>query len=115
MANPEKSSADFIAAAHSVLASKDESARRQMFGVAMQAMAMLESPLDTVWRIIMSVSWKKTYYPSLKPSRAEYLIKLLATRSLCLDDSDQSRRHPRNRQIGVSFIGRSPCCGLGRR
>lgn len=64
MANPEKSPADFIAAAQSVLASKDESARKQMFAAAMQAMAMLESPLDTVWRVIMSVSSEKHRSPA---------------------------------------------------
>ncbi|KAI1125485.1 S-adenosyl-L-methionine-dependent methyltransferase [Nemania abortiva] len=54
MSNAEKSSADFIAAAESVLASQDDAARKQLLGAAMRAMAMLEAPLDSVWRMIMS-------------------------------------------------------------
>ncbi len=59
MVDAQKSSADFIAATQSILASKDETARKQMFGTAIQAMAMLETPSDTVWRMIMSVSLDK--------------------------------------------------------
>ncbi|KAI0473122.1 S-adenosyl-L-methionine-dependent methyltransferase [Xylariaceae sp. FL0804] len=47
MADPQSASADFISAAQAVLASGDDNARKQMFGTVMQAMAMLESPLDT--------------------------------------------------------------------
>ncbi|OTB00823.1 hypothetical protein M426DRAFT_15052 [Hypoxylon sp. CI-4A] len=54
MASSEKSSTDFIEAVQSVLASKDEAARKQMLGAATQAMAMLETPVDTIWRIMMS-------------------------------------------------------------
>ncbi|KAJ2990118.1 hypothetical protein NUW58_g3112 [Xylaria curta] len=54
MANPSKCSADFIAAAQSILASNDEAARKQMLDTAMKAATMLEAPLDTVWRMIMS-------------------------------------------------------------
>jgi hypothetical protein len=54
MSDSEASSAAFIEAAQKVLASKDEAARKQMYGTTMQALAMLESPLDTIWRIIMS-------------------------------------------------------------
>ncbi|KAK7739252.1 hypothetical protein SLS62_011278 [Diatrype stigma] len=54
MTDAQKSSADFLTAAQSILASNDDAARKQMFGAAMQAVAMLEAPLDTVWRTIMS-------------------------------------------------------------
>lgn len=56
MTDAQKSSAEFLATAQNILASNDEAARKQMFGTAMQAVAMLEAPLDTVWRTIMSVS-----------------------------------------------------------
>ena len=56
MANAEKSSADFIEAVQNVLASEDATARKKMLGVAMQATAMLETPVDAIWKIIMSVS-----------------------------------------------------------
>ncbi|KAI8944803.1 S-adenosyl-L-methionine-dependent methyltransferase [Xylaria longipes] len=54
MANFSKSSEDFVTAAQNVLASHDETARKQMLNTAMKVMAMLEAPLDTVWRTIMS-------------------------------------------------------------
>ncbi|KAI1181015.1 S-adenosyl-L-methionine-dependent methyltransferase [Nemania sp. FL0916] len=54
MADATKPSADFIAAAESILAGNDDAARKQMLEAAMRATAMLESPLETVWRIIMS-------------------------------------------------------------
>lgn len=56
MSDLQKSSADFIAAVEDTLASNDENARKEMFGTAVQAMAMLEAPMDTIWRMIMSVS-----------------------------------------------------------
>ncbi|KAI1735673.1 S-adenosyl-L-methionine-dependent methyltransferase [Xylaria scruposa] len=54
MSGFSKSSEDFITAAESVLASDDEAARKQMLNTAMKVTAMLEAPLDTVWRMIMS-------------------------------------------------------------
>ncbi|KAI0858483.1 S-adenosyl-L-methionine-dependent methyltransferase [Xylaria cubensis] len=54
MSGFSKSSEDFITAAQSVLASNDEAARKQMLSTAMKVTAMLEAPLDTVWRMIMS-------------------------------------------------------------
>jgi hypothetical protein len=60
MASATKSSVDFIAAAESVLASNDDAARKQMMGAAMRAMAMLESPVETIWKVIMSVRLMKT-------------------------------------------------------
>lgn len=72
MASAKKSSADFIAAAQSILASNDEHGRKQMFEAAMQAMALLETPQDTVWRMIMSVGSDGT---SLIPQHLEYLTK----------------------------------------
>ncbi|KAI0454125.1 S-adenosyl-L-methionine-dependent methyltransferase [Xylaria acuta] len=53
MAAFSKSSVDFITAAQSVLAGHDEAARKQILDTATKAMAMLEAPLDTVWRMIM--------------------------------------------------------------
>ncbi|KAJ3572280.1 hypothetical protein NPX13_g5102 [Xylaria arbuscula] len=49
-----KSSDDFLNAVEDVLARGDDAARKQMLSTAMKAMAMLEPPLDTVWRMIMS-------------------------------------------------------------
>lgn len=63
MTDAQKSSADFLAAAQSILASNDETARKQMFGTVMQAMAMLEAPMDTVWRTIMSVRLENQVQP----------------------------------------------------
>ncbi|KAI0544971.1 S-adenosyl-L-methionine-dependent methyltransferase [Xylaria curta] len=54
MASFSKSSEDFVATAQSVLASHDDAARKQMLDTAMKVTAMLEAPLDTVWRMIMS-------------------------------------------------------------
>ncbi|KAI0505266.1 S-adenosyl-L-methionine-dependent methyltransferase [Xylaria bambusicola] len=54
MTSAAKASADFVAAAESVLASQDEAARKQLLGTAMKATAMLEAPLDAVWRMVMS-------------------------------------------------------------
>ncbi|KAI0474175.1 S-adenosyl-L-methionine-dependent methyltransferase [Xylariaceae sp. FL0804] len=45
--NPSLHPEDFLAAAQSVLASNDDETRKSMFGTAMRAVAMLESPLDT--------------------------------------------------------------------
>ncbi|KAH9999722.1 S-adenosyl-L-methionine-dependent methyltransferase [Xylariaceae sp. FL0662B] len=84
MPNAEKSSADFIAAAESVLASKDESARKQMFGAAMQAVAMLESPLDSFWRIIMSPH---------APSALMALVKAGVIQEIAKSDSPSSAEH----------------------
>lgn len=64
MPTAEKSSADFITAAESALASQDDAARKQLLGAAMRATAMLEAPLDTVWRMIMSVSIFKSHFES---------------------------------------------------
>jgi hypothetical protein len=55
MADASKASEAFIEAARSVLSNQDEAARKQMLGAAMKAMAMLEAPLDTVWRMIVAV------------------------------------------------------------
>ncbi len=33
----------------------DEKARKKLLGITMQAMTMLETPLETIWRMIMSV------------------------------------------------------------
>jgi len=33
----------------------DEKARKKLLGITMQAMTMLETPLETIWRTIMSV------------------------------------------------------------
>ncbi len=33
----------------------DENARKKLLGITMQAMTMLETPLETIWRMIMSV------------------------------------------------------------
>ncbi|KAI1380750.1 S-adenosyl-L-methionine-dependent methyltransferase [Hypoxylon crocopeplum] len=96
MSDAEKSSADFIAAAQSVLASKDEGARKQMFGAAMQAMAMLEAPLDTVWRMIMSPHAPSALMTLIKagviqeiaksdsPSSADYLAKVSGAERLLI-------------------------------
>ncbi|KAI0816531.1 S-adenosyl-L-methionine-dependent methyltransferase [Xylaria sp. FL0064] len=54
MTDAAKASTDFVAAAESILASQDETARKQLLGTAMRATAMLEAPLDTVWRMIVS-------------------------------------------------------------
>ncbi|CAJ2500228.1 Uu.00g030810.m01.CDS01 [Anthostomella pinea] len=54
MANATKASADFISAAETVLTSQDDASRKQLLSTAMQATAMLETPLDTVWKMIMS-------------------------------------------------------------
>ncbi|RYC65427.1 hypothetical protein CHU98_g783 [Xylaria longipes] len=54
MASFSKSSEEFVTAAQNVLATHDETARKQMLDTAMKVMAMLEAPLDTVWRMIMS-------------------------------------------------------------
>ncbi|KAI0477477.1 S-adenosyl-L-methionine-dependent methyltransferase [Xylariaceae sp. FL0804] len=54
MANHEKLSEDFIATAQSILASNDEEARKKLFATATQAMAMLEDPVDTIWRLVSS-------------------------------------------------------------
>ncbi|KAI1392890.1 S-adenosyl-L-methionine-dependent methyltransferase [Hypoxylon trugodes] len=84
MANAEKSSADFIEAAKSILASGDEGARKQMFGAAMQAMAMLETPVDTIWRIIMSPH---------APSALMTLIKAGVIQEIAKTDSPSSADH----------------------
>ncbi|KAI2631841.1 S-adenosyl-L-methionine-dependent methyltransferase [Hypoxylon sp. NC1633] len=84
MDNAEKSSADFIAAAQSILASQDEGARKKMFGTAMQAMAMLEAPLDTVWRIIMSPH---------APSALMALIKAGVIQEIAKSDSPSTADH----------------------
>ena len=34
---------------------KDEEARKKLLGVVMQAMATVEAPIETIWRMIMSV------------------------------------------------------------
>lgn len=34
----------------------DDAARKKLFGIVSQATAALESPIDTIWRMIMSVS-----------------------------------------------------------
>ncbi|TRX89195.1 hypothetical protein FHL15_009893 [Xylaria flabelliformis] len=54
MSGFSKYSEDFMTAARSVLASNDEAACKQMLNTAMKVTAMLEAPLDTVWRMIMS-------------------------------------------------------------
>ncbi|KAI1261979.1 S-adenosyl-L-methionine-dependent methyltransferase [Xylariaceae sp. FL1019] len=54
MANAAKASADFSSTAQSVLTNQDDAARKQLLSTAMQATAMLESPVDTVWKMIMS-------------------------------------------------------------
>ncbi|KAH7309198.1 S-adenosyl-L-methionine-dependent methyltransferase [Stachybotrys elegans] len=54
MSDIAKVSSEFIKTAQHVLGNQDEAGRKQMFGTVMQALSMLESPLDTVWRIIMS-------------------------------------------------------------
>ncbi|KAI1775544.1 S-adenosyl-L-methionine-dependent methyltransferase [Hypoxylon cercidicola] len=84
MENLEKTSADFIATAQSVLASDNEDARKQMFGVALQAMAMLESPLDTVWRTIMSPH---------APSALMALIKAGVIQEIAKSESPLSADH----------------------
>jgi len=33
----------------------DEKARKKLLGITMQSMTMLETPLETIWRMIMSV------------------------------------------------------------
>lgn len=55
-----------------------------MFGVAMQAMAMLESPLDTVWRIIMSPH---------APSALMTLIKAGVIQEIAKSESPSSADH----------------------
>ncbi|KAH9906647.1 S-adenosyl-L-methionine-dependent methyltransferase [Xylariomycetidae sp. FL2044] len=84
MADAQKSSSDFISAAQSVLATGDENARKQMFGAAMQAMSMLESPLDTVWRIIMSPH---------APAALMTLIKAGVIQEIAKSDSPSSADH----------------------
>ncbi|EMR61870.1 putative o- protein [Eutypa lata UCREL1] len=81
MTDAQKSSADFLAAAQSILASNDETARKQMFGTAMQAMAMLEAPMDTVWRTIMSAH---------APSALMTLIKAGVIQEIAQSDSPLS-------------------------
>ncbi|KAI9157924.1 putative o- protein [Paramyrothecium foliicola] len=54
MADASKSGADYIKAVQDVLASGDDNARKQLLGNTFQALAMLESPVETVWRLIMS-------------------------------------------------------------
>ncbi|KAI1138503.1 S-adenosyl-L-methionine-dependent methyltransferase [Hypoxylon sp. FL0543] len=87
MANAEKSSGDFLEAVQSVLASKDETARKQMFGATMRAMAMLESPVDTVWRMIMSPH---------APSALMSLIKAGVIQEIAKSDSPSSADHLAN-------------------
>lgn len=36
--------------------SKDESARKKLLGVVLQGLATVEAPIETIWRMIMSVS-----------------------------------------------------------
>ncbi|KAI1427702.1 S-adenosyl-L-methionine-dependent methyltransferase [Xylaria sp. FL1777] len=54
MENTQNTAANFIAAAQNALASGDEASRKQMLEAARQVAGMLETPLDTIWRMIMS-------------------------------------------------------------
>ncbi|KAI0193852.1 S-adenosyl-L-methionine-dependent methyltransferase [Astrocystis sublimbata] len=54
MADTTKAAAEFIAAAENVSAGQDDGARKQLLEAAMRATAMLETPIDTIWRVIMS-------------------------------------------------------------
>ena len=40
----------------STQALQDEAARKRLLGVAMHATAILESPVETIWKLMMSVS-----------------------------------------------------------
>lgn len=53
----QTASVNLIAAAKEVLVNEDEDGRKQMLETVKQAMAMLESPSETVTRTIMSVSY----------------------------------------------------------
>ncbi|KAI0886762.1 S-adenosyl-L-methionine-dependent methyltransferase [Annulohypoxylon maeteangense] len=81
MADAEKLSADFIEAVQNVLASKDETARKQMLGTTMQAMAMLEAPVDAIWKLIMSPH---------APSALMTLIKAGVIQEIAKTDSPSS-------------------------
>ncbi|OTA67095.1 S-adenosyl-L-methionine-dependent methyltransferase [Hypoxylon sp. EC38] len=96
MDNAVKSSADFIDAVQSVLASKDETARKHMFKAAKQAMAMLETPFEAVWRLIMSPHAHSALMSLIKagviqeiaktdsPSSADHLAKVTGADRLLL-------------------------------
>ena len=50
----------------------NEAARKKLLGVTMQAMNMLETPLETIWRIIMSV--RLAPIPLIQPNWALLIL-----------------------------------------
>ncbi|KAI0418935.1 S-adenosyl-L-methionine-dependent methyltransferase [Xylaria grammica] len=84
MANTSKPSADFLTVAQNVLDRHDEVARKKMLETARKAVAMLEAPLESVWRIITSPH---------TPAALMTLLKAGVIQEIAKSDSAVSANH----------------------
>ncbi|GAW24043.1 hypothetical protein ANO14919_136220 [Xylariales sp. No.14919] len=84
MANTSKPSADFLTVAQNVLDRHDEVARKKMLETARKAVAMLEAPLESVWRIITSPH---------TPAALMTLLKAGVVQEIAKSDSAVSANH----------------------